>query len=208
MKVNAGPDRANSANHIPPSFSVGSAPEKPELANWRMGRAWTAASCNLQESPTSSWSYDAKPPIHSDRREHRKEGPRLSPGSHLSQLSLTFLPENPNLQGPAFTQGCSCTPDSLCFLYALSFADSAWHKLCKGDGWLLHTCICLWHLYTAFYVRMYLNVQDMSIFKLKFTSAKATWWRSAFQINAFFLRREGPVFLLASTKQFLVWLCS
>lgn len=173
MTMNTDPGRANSANHIPPNFSVGSAPEKPELGKLENGRA--AASCNLQDSPACSWrSYDARPPIHSDRREHRKEGPRLSPGSHLSQLSLTFLPERPNLQGPAFTQGCSCTPDSLYLLYALSLADSAWHKLCKGDGWLLHTCICLWYLYTAFYVRMYLNVQDMSIFKLKFTSAKAT----------------------------------
>lgn len=37
MKMNADPGRANSANHIPPNFSVGSAPEKPELGKVENG---------------------------------------------------------------------------------------------------------------------------------------------------------------------------
>lgn len=113
------------------------------------------------------------------------------------QEAWTFRP-------PAISLGCSSTPESLNFLHALSYAASAWYRVCKGSGWLSHQ--------SAFGICTLTFMQEnfwrfkICVFKLRAMCLRAPGG-GMLSREMSFLRREVHMFLgpLERAKQFLIW---
>lgn len=123
---------------------------------------------------------------------------------HLTQLPLTFLPENPNLQAPSYQAQVTCPSQraliSLILCLLLPVLDTG-----RARKWVPFTWVCLWHLHTDLYAETSLKVQDVSVFKLRATSPRATGGGMLSRKTSF-LRTEGHMLLgaLARAGQFLV----
>lgn len=131
--MNTSPCTAGNANHAPLNFSVDVASESKWWANWRMGRAWAPFYPELLGSPGTDvgerqWITSPSSTWVGDKLYGFIWPSCLSPSC---QKAWTFRP-------PAISPGCLSTPEHLNFFHALSFAASAWCRVCKWNGWLSH----------------------------------------------------------------------
>lgn len=185
--MNASPCTAGDADHATPNFSVDIASENNCWANWRMGRGWAPLPLELPHTPGQVWVRGSiSPLLQVPGWETSCMGSSDPAASHLpSREPWTFRP-------PAISPGCLSDPESLNFLDALSFAASAWHRVCKGNSWLSHEsafCSC-----TLTFMQEHIwRFKTHECFQTESYISQSNPWRNAFQRNVFLKDREPHV---------------
>lgn len=110
MKMNTGPGRANSANHIPPNFSVGSASEKQELGKLENGEGMDSSflqSTGFSYVQLELWRQTSHP----QWQERAQEGGTKTLSRKPSEPAVPHLPaRKPKSSGPSHHPGVLIHP--------------------------------------------------------------------------------------------------